>query len=64
MKEVTMITTAQITDVVAVDDDFDIAKCKESALHTGGDVMKEMLGSDDVVLTDVQLFVRDIEPEE
>ena len=64
MKEITMITTAQITDVVKVADDFDIATCKDYALNNGGDVIKDMLRSDGVVLTDVQLFVRDIEPKE
>ena len=64
MKEITMITTAQITDVVKVADDFDIAKCKEHTVKTGGGVIKELLGSDGVVVTDVQLFVRDIEPKE
>lgn len=60
MKEITAITTAQITDIRIVADDFNIAECKERMLKEGGGVLKEFIGCDDAVVTNAQIFIRDV----
>lgn len=60
MKEIAVVTTAQITDIRIVTDDFDIAECKEKMLKEGGGVLKEFIGCDNAVVTDAQFFIRDV----
>lgn len=64
MKENTRITTVQITEVERMDDatlNFLTAEeTKEHYKHYLAASLKEMLGVDNVVVTDVQDFIRDV----
>lgn len=64
MKEITRITTVQITEIAKVEDDFDFVGSKELTQELMGDIIKNSLDSDDAVVVQVQDFIRDIEPKE
>lgn len=64
MKEITRIITVQITDIAKVEDNFDFKKSKERTRKNVADAIKEDYEVDDVVVLDVQDFIRDIEPKE
>lgn len=64
MKEITRIITVQITDIAEVEDDFDFKESKERTRKITADAIKEDYEVDDVVVLDVQDFIRDIEPKE
>lgn len=60
-KEITRIITVQITDIGVVDDEFDDAESRAWVKENAGKIYKEFLDVDDVVVTDVQDFIKDIE---
>ena len=64
MKEITRITTVQITEIEKVEDDFDFVGSKELAYELMGDIIKNSLDYDDAVVVDVQDFIREIEENE
>lgn len=62
MKEVTIVTRAQITDVATVsDEEADRISNLDEHKKLLTDALKETLSSDDVVIEDFQVFVRDKE---
>jgi hypothetical protein len=61
MREITRIITVQITDIAMIGNDFDFEENRERVKKTCGGVIKELIGVDDVVIVDIQDFVRDIE---
>lgn len=64
MKEITRITTVQITEIEKVEDDFDFVGSKELTQELMGGIIKNSLDCDDAVVVQVQDFIRDIEPKE
>lgn len=61
MREITRIITVQITDIAMIGNNFDFEENRERVKKTCGGVIKELIGVDDVVIVDIQDFVRDIE---
>lgn len=61
MKEITRIITVQITDIAKVDDDFNDGESRDWVRENAGEAYKQILDVDDVVVTDVQDFIKDIE---
>ena len=60
MKEITRIITVQITDIAKVNSEKDVHS-KEEEAKAVAEMIKEELGVDDVVITNVQDFIRDVE---
>lgn len=61
MKELTRIITARITVIGKASDEAHILPKEEAAKNIIEDI-KDELGADDVVVDDIQDFIRDIEP--
>lgn len=64
MKEITRITTVQITEIAKVEDDFDFMGSKELTYELMGGIIKNSLDCDDAVVVNVQDFIRDINERE
>ena len=68
MKEITRITTVEITEVGVMPEEVadycTDEKAKESYKSRLKDELKKMLGADDVNVTNVQDFIKDLEVEE
>lgn len=60
MKEVTRITTLQITDISTGEDISGIGESREGAKKYVPDIIKRVFDVDDVVVLNVQDFIRDI----
>lgn len=64
MKEITRITTVQITTIETGEDISGIGKTREMARKSVPDAIKNTFDVDDVVVLNVQDFVRDVAEEE
>lgn len=64
MKEITRITTVQITSIDVAEDVSNIEESKERTRKGAADAIKTFLPVDDVVVLNVQDFIRDIAEEE
>lgn len=61
MKEVTRVITAQITGINKVDDNLSQITSKDMATRVFVNGMKAISGADDIVILNIQDFIRDID---
>lgn len=62
MKEITRIATVRLTAIIKTDDNMTDIVSKEAVKERLTKVLSSIPGMDNVVVDDVQDFIRDIEP--